>query len=94
MALATAKSFLEKVVNDSGFRQQILALKDPTAVLDAAKKAGFDFTEAEMKSVIFGSGQGASTASVASGDTAAWVGAGGSVAGAGIAAGAAAAACV
>lgn len=94
MSVANAQSFLQKVIDDTGFRQQILSLKDPSAVLKAAESAGLNFTEQEMKQVVLGSSQTPSASAVTSGDAASWVGAGAGATSAAVGAGAAAAACV
>jgi len=51
MSLDQARAFIEKMKSDEAFRNRIIAIEDVDARLEAASDAGFEFTEAEIKSV-------------------------------------------
>jgi len=51
MSLDQARAFIEKMKSDGAFRDRIMAIEAVDARLAAARDAGFEFTEAEIKEV-------------------------------------------
>ena len=51
MSLDQAKAFIEKMKSDEAFRNRITAIEGVDARLAAARDAGFQVTEAEVKEV-------------------------------------------
>ncbi len=51
MSIESAKAFIEKVKSDEDFKKNLGGLKDGQARLDFAKKAGFNFTAADLANV-------------------------------------------
>ncbi|HPL98326.1 MAG TPA: Nif11-like leader peptide family natural product precursor [Bacillota bacterium] len=51
MSIESAKAFIEKVKSDEDFKKNLGGLKDGQARLDFAKKAGFNFTAADLAKV-------------------------------------------
>ena len=49
MSLDQARAFIEKIKSDDAFRDRISAIKEVDGRVAAARGAGFDFTEAEVK---------------------------------------------
>ena len=51
MSLDHARAFIEKIKSDDEFRDRIGAIEEVDGRVAAARCAGFDFTEAEVKEV-------------------------------------------
>ena len=51
MSLDQARAFIEKMKSDEAFRDRIVAIEGIDARLAAARDAGFQVTEAEVKEV-------------------------------------------
>lgn len=58
MSIESAKMFVEKMVTDRDFAEEVTACKDSEARLAFVKEAGFDFTPEEIASVMEGGDDG------------------------------------
>lgn len=99
MSQHSAHNFLTRLMEEPYFRHQFMDMSSADEVMEAARDAGYEFTQEEMKTVLqqdkaVRNFDDATLDEIASGGAAEWIGGIGSGVAAGVGAGAAAAACV